>query len=304
MTTELYIITAQTHLHAGSGDTGYGVVDKMVQRDPLDGLPVIHSSSLKGAFREQVEQVLQPIITTDQQEKEHRKDHPVVEHIFGTGILSTRDTSKVNDNRLAGKYRFHQAYLLSIPVRSNVQPFFRATSPTIIQNLLDKVDLLGITLNAEDRNALEFLVNTGKKLKKGTPIIFTGGEDVLLEDYDAKQDGTNGFLSRLSEIVGADIALFHHDDLKEHCASLPIIARNYLENGISQNLWYEEIVPRETRFYFLLQTTPMESSEKVNGDDPKSFEDILLSCLKPANHLQIGANASVGYGLCQISSLT
>jgi CRISPR-associated protein Cmr4 len=35
-----------THLHAGSDDTGIGIIDKMVQRDPATGLPCVHASSL------------------------------------------------------------------------------------------------------------------------------------------------------------------------------------------------------------------------------------------------------------------
>jgi CRISPR-associated protein Cmr4 len=44
-----YLIHCKTNLHAGSGDTNYGIIDKMVQRDPVTELPCIYSSSLKGS---------------------------------------------------------------------------------------------------------------------------------------------------------------------------------------------------------------------------------------------------------------
>ena len=49
---EAYIIRTKTNLHAGSGDTNFGIVDKQVQRDSISNLPIINSSSLKGAIRD------------------------------------------------------------------------------------------------------------------------------------------------------------------------------------------------------------------------------------------------------------
>ena len=47
-----YIIKTKTNLHAGSGDTNFGIVDNQVQRDTISNIPVINSSSLKGAIRD------------------------------------------------------------------------------------------------------------------------------------------------------------------------------------------------------------------------------------------------------------
>jgi len=49
---ELYIITARTNLHVGSGDEAYGLVENRVQRDVVTQLPNINASGLKGALRE------------------------------------------------------------------------------------------------------------------------------------------------------------------------------------------------------------------------------------------------------------
>lgn len=77
----------------------------------------------------------------------------------------------------------------------------------------------------------------------------------------------------------------------DQVTSLPVIARNCLENGISKNLWYEEIVPRQTEFYFM-----------VLSEDKK----LLLTFseeIKESEYIQIGANASIGCGYCKITEM-
>lgn len=68
---------------------------------------------------------------------------------------------------------------------------------------------------------------------------------------------------------------------------LPVIARNHLEDGTSTNLWYEQILPRETKLFFPV----------LYEDDAlfTAFKDTLVK-----NPIQIGANASVGYGFCKV----
>ncbi len=44
-------ITAKTNLHVGCGTDDYGIIDNLIQRDHITNLPVINSSSLKGALR-------------------------------------------------------------------------------------------------------------------------------------------------------------------------------------------------------------------------------------------------------------
>ena len=65
--------------------------------------------------------------------------------------------------------------------------------------------------------------------------------------------------------------------------NLPIIARNVLENGESKNLWYEQVVPAETVFYAIIQ-------------EPEG--DVLRKAIN-GKIIQIGANATVGYGYCK-----
>ncbi len=68
---------------------------------------------------------------------------------------------------------------------------------------------------------------------------------------------------------------------------LPVIARNHLENGSSTNLWYEQVLPRGTKLFFA-----------VLYENQELFEVFKTSVT--SNPVQIGANASVGYGFCKI----
>jgi CRISPR-associated protein Cmr4 len=84
----------------------------------------------------------------------------------------------------------------------------------------------------------------------------------------------------------SDTSTHNNTAFKNHTDELPVIARNHLENGRAQNLWYEEVVPRESLFVWIVQA-------------PKN--DAYFEAFKNAIHrsvIQIGANATVGYGYC------
>lgn len=85
-----------------------------------------------------------------------------------------------------------------------------------------------------------------------------------------------------------DITTVTFDKFKESCSddNLPIIARNVLENGESKNLWYEQVLPAETVFYAII---------REEGDNLKNALNAEL--------VQIGANATIGYGYCKFNVL-
>ena len=101
---------------------------------------------------------------------------------------------------------------------------------------------------------------------------------------------TNENLSKDS-LANFKYEIIPHDEFCDLCSdnNLPIIARNVLDNGESKNLWYEQVVPAETIFYTLIDN---------NGDDK------LFGKIGAENTLiQIGADATIGYGYCQFSNL-
>lgn len=81
-----------------------------------------------------------------------------------------------------------------------------------------------------------------------------------------------------------------YEVFKEQCSddNLPIIARNHLENGVSKTLWYEQILPPETVLYTFI--------------DPRNDSEDKLERLNK-EIIQVGANATIGYGCCKFKHL-
>lgn len=269
MKSVFYVIEAITNLHAGSGKANDGTVDNLVQRDAATDLPVIHSSSLKGAFREYCKYCL--------------PDSDVVQ-IFGS--------RPKGDDRLPGNYRFFDANLLSFPVRSDRKPFLMATCPMVLEDLLLKNELFKLDIPEKDKGMLEKLSN----LFSGggnIPIVFDENlNNAFIEEkkavYQPLPDNDASIISLLSG--QAPLVLVSDKYFKELCDNyhLPVIARNYLNDGKSENLFYEQVLPRMSRLYFVLM--------RPEWADDRKFSEKLKEQL-----VQIGANASVGYGYCKIT---
>ena len=68
--------------------------------------------------------------------------------------------------------------------------------------------------------------------------------------------------------------------------NLPIIARNCLENGESVNLWYEQVLPSQSVLATIIQTNDENDLDCLDGEI-----------------VQIGANATIGYGYCRFIKL-
>jgi CRISPR-associated protein Cmr4 len=271
MPSTLFSLCAKTHLHAGSGSTNYGVIDNLVQRDPVDELPCIFASSLKGALREFFEEVVEATAPPKQKPRSNKIFGPVA-----------------GDKPGKGTHIFHEALLLSLPVRSNLRPFFNATAPFVLLRLLEGLDMFNISGRDGLKKELQLLA--GLQPVNNKPIVFSASQTALVveefDDFTFKQDIK--ISDQLAGLLGADIVLMSDADFKYQCSDycLPIIARNNLENGTSKNLWYEQIVPRESRFYFYTTTAA------ANDDFGTGVHE---------QYVQVGANASIGYGKCFIT---
>lgn len=274
MTTDIWILRALTNLHAGSGDADFGIVDKHVQRDPVTGMPTIFASSIKGALRQ----------VFDLYSKGN------TENIFGS---DNRGNS--NKSLKQGTYTFHNAKLLALPVRSTQNFYYLATCPEILEEMAE--DLSRYLGDKADNvcNKLKSLAGTGQNgpVYLGTLVSGLQLEDIRpqaaawpenLSKADATIKMLFGSTGRLAVVPGEKFA--------ELVSALPTIARNHLDNGISTNLWYEEIVPRESRFYLPISRT-------VSSDE---IEPGLLKA-EIKSIVQIGGNATVGYGQCEWTKL-
>ncbi|MCX6266920.1 MAG: type III-B CRISPR module RAMP protein Cmr4 [Bacteroidetes bacterium] len=252
-----YFIECITNMHVGSGDANYGVVDKLVQRDPVSNYPTIHASSLKGALREHFE-----ALWGDNSTK--------VNEIFGKEAKDGRDSE-------SGEYRFFGADLAALPVRSN----FRQFSMTVCSELITIVNRKSKMLTGHD------VFQTGL-LKDRLYSIVKPSYEVYLEDelFEVEKHvpllRCSGIGSLVDHYAIADDAKF-----SMFAGNLPVIARNQLNNGISKNLWYEEVVPHQSLFITYLATTG------------KYLEEFEAGLLLDGQTIQVGGNASVGYGICK-----
>ena len=151
-----------------------------------------------------------------------------------------------------------------------------------------------------------------KKQQKGEVIFFDAHllflpvqDDNKLYHYETSRQVVNLFLQRnkmlgiewdnfpndpykYKDFFHLDRTVMSNDSFVTACdnENLPIIARNCLENGLSTNLWYEQVLPSKTVLYFF-------TSGDVGG-----FTEILDGSL-----VQIGANATIGYGYCRITKI-
>lgn len=299
--TAAYILRALSNMHVGSGDNNYGIVDKQVQRDVIDPFPTIHSSGLKGAFRELFESKLNPKSEDEQTKRRSDELEENIEFIFGSKKKDTNQDDQSENNGKkekkkfkAGNYHFFNAKLIGLPVRSNQHPFYMATSIELMKEMAAQLQIFHHPKATEVTNAVNFL-NTNAQAKAIEPLHFGPETDLVLEDYKATSVNlpVSQEFTLLQNLLGERIALFNHADLKRIAKDLPIIARNNLENGESINLWYEEVVPRESRFYFLMKYYHTENASNL-------FDGELG---KHHNMCQIGGNASIGYGYNAIQSL-
>jgi CRISPR-associated protein Cmr4 len=235
-----WLIKAKTNLHVGDEcSTGYGLIDKSVQRDALMKLPCINSSSLKGALNEYCTH-------------EDKLNATQRTEIFGSDKKGNKNSPTKKGNTL-----FFDAHILFLPVQDDRTLFRYVTSEGVIKRLKEQCKLFSgeITISEINENNKTFSLN--------------GIEAEVLSDKIFNQ--------RCS------------DD------ELPIIARNVLDNGESKNLWYEQVIPPETIFYTFMQSPEgiLENGLK-DGSGYNGLSDKLV---------QIGANATIGYGYCKFSKI-
>lgn len=259
-----YLLKPLTNLHVGSGDSHYGVIDNLVQRDVSTGLPTIHASSLKGALREFCEH--------------HMDDGDAITDIFGA------DSRQANHVAKAGQCKFLPADLLSRPLRSDKTAYFHATDTEVIARFAQKCEDFGVKAPEKLPDWRSILTPTDN-----CPLVFEKQYDeAIAEEMDWQASFCDLQVGdEIKSLWGDQPMVMTAENFKQ--LDLPVIARNNLENGISKNLWYEEVVPSDSRFTFMV----------IGPDDLMK----ILNQKITETTVQIGANASVGYGFCKITLL-
>ena len=262
-------------MHMGSGDINFNIIDNEVQRDPLTKLPTMFSSGIKGALRE------------------HFGNHEEVVNIFGSDIMESNKDNK--GGSVPGKLKFLSGYLLFLPVRASKgkQAYYLVTT----KEILIQFDALYQSIMGKP-----IFGNLLQSIKSDTTYPPTDA------DADAEVDGLKSKKEKISDDIksiysiftmmageeNADRFMIMEEKLVEKI-NLPILARNHLENGISQNLWYEEVVPHEAIFFTAVLADGTDSGCKAL----QSFDEYITG----NSLVQFGGNASIGYGLTKVSKV-
>jgi CRISPR-associated protein Cmr4 len=124
-------------------------------------------------------------------------------------------------------------------------------------------------------------------------------ESAQIEDVACRRSSAK--FSTLAGLFGEiNIAIFSEENFNEVIEHLPVIARNKLVDSQSKNLWYEEVVPRES----ILYTAMLDYSSY--GCRVLKKSEFTIECFYgelQKELIQVGANASIGFGLCRFDAL-
>lgn len=286
MNVHLYKIECLTNLHVGSGDINYNIVDNEVEKD-INGYPMIHSSGLKGALREQAEK------------GQFAGNNKAVVDIFGQKSGSS--------DIIPGSYKFLDANIICRPLRVYGSPSMASIpvfSMDSINSFLKKINAFGITTlemkvdgkeekvdisaysNGLDKSLFDFektVVCDDGSTKVETYEFITTESNIFIEGEKTAVFSTPAkeALGKLKAVLGDKYAIVKNFDNYP----LPVLARNYLEDGKSKNLWYEEVVPHGSVFYTIIITP-----DETNALDMEEIK-------------QIGGHASIGCGFTKFTKL-
>lgn len=285
--TALLLLTSETPLHAGAGQSVDGI-DLPIQREVHTDWPCVFGSAVKGALRAHAEQRMEPKSTA-------------ITDLFGPdhGGAQERDTSH------AGALLVGDATLLALPVRSLQSSFKWVTCPQAITRFARTAERLGLAL-------------TLPAISQPAPDKAQGQGDakLFLEEFRFEQspDACIGALAKalaplsggaLDEATLVQRLVVVHDDifsfLARNATSVqPHIAIDSTSKTVKDGaLWFEETLPPETLLYVPLTAT---ASRRKGGaltaaQVLEQFEQLL-----PAgkNWLQLGGNETAGMGWCRV----
>lgn len=273
---KILILAALTPIHVGEG-RGEGVVDLVVQKDPIFEIPKPRGTSIKGSIKNML-----------------RNLGEKVEDILGSDPERTPT--------IPGKVMILDAKLLLFPVRSSQGLFNYVTSTWTIQELNSLAKIVDVELPIIDEDSK--VIYATKKFKEGI-IYFFNGElsyeikidnkvDKLAQRLKEKLRGILSpyLLSRIDYLL-----LANHEVFAEIVnAGLIRVARiridpttKTVEEGA---LFYQELVPEYSVFYSYILKTP-RAKQNIDNIMKKLCHQITV----------IGGDETVGRGLVKLGLL-
>ncbi|MBK8176005.1 MAG: type III-B CRISPR module RAMP protein Cmr4 [Rhodospirillales bacterium] len=297
--TALLFIHAITGLHPGSG-TALGHVDLPVARERHTGWPLIPASTLKGVLRD---------ACRPSESKGDEYDRWCA--VFGP------ETANAADH--AGALSLTDARILAFPVRSLVGVFAWVTCPAVLTRLNRDHGLIESKGQMNDSPSLK---ESEAVCPKDSPLLIDGNS-LVLEEFDFTRVGdAEGAVEWIARRAVADAATTERikthlvvlsDDAFGHFVrhATDVTARIGLEYQTKTvkdgALFYEECLPPETLFYSLVFAEPSRRrGDKLREKKQeivwfaKDIIDFAEKKLSSKRFLQIGADETIGRGLCAV----
>lgn len=299
---EPFLLHSLSSVHAGTGSE-VGIVDLPIQREKHTGYPKIESSSLKGALRTTVED----IVRLKGDETLTKK----VSYTFGALPKKLQDENDgVTEEDLASAIGLADARLLFFPVKSLSGVFAWVTSPYALNRFARELKLYNSELLKDIRipqkpgvSSQELFVDDNKIVLEEYTFSMEIDEDIRLFAehlqnilYDSSE---KSFTKRVAVLSDNDFVDFVH-------LSTEINTRVKInpETGVVDKdtgaLWNEENLPPETILYSFL----FASDVRVKDKGTFSTAEHVVDFVKDPNILpevfQLGGNSTLGRGMLRL----
>ena len=274
MNKKIFEVKCITNLHIGTSGSAYGVIKNEVEKDVVLNTPLLPAYGIKGALRD----------FWRQNNKDYQKE------IFGSDPTEQNEGSK-------GKCKFLNGQMILRPMRVSLgdYSYCLVTTPDLIRTMLDTFRDFGVKtyrgISISDFNSESAFDNIFNREGIHGSVYYSKGNIQEIEGYgvDSCIESNNAIFKMLSDIAeGVPVAIMKNEVFQ--MIDLPIVARNHLIDGKSNNLWYEELVPHQSRFYFI---TLWE------GNDDNSIYEYMIKEISQIP-ISFGGNNSIGNGYCSI----
>jgi len=241
-----------------------------------------------------------------------------------------------------GLLKFYKANLLTTPLSSTSNIFYHATSTGIAIHFFSSLKQFGLLPGKEADEVILFFQKLQDNLtstKKDFVVIQKLQDDLNPDDNDQKEKDATLLSNQYPYIAGSNhcmtietkmpaiakhyfpahamnsLAIYEHQTFLDlYNENMPIISRNRLsDQRESKNLFFEEILPKYSTLWFVCGSYHLAKLQNdQNNSQLQNYEKDRI-CIESAytffekrllnDTIQMGANASIGYGMTSIGKL-